>query len=100
MDSAQGLMAQLDALFHPKSVAVVGVPKGMKTGRLFLMALLDQGYPGHIYPVNPHAKEIDGLKVYPSVAGGGYRGGCRDRADSGDQQDIHRIHDPGPGRPS
>ena len=68
MDSAQGLMAQLDALFHPKSVAVVGVPKGMKTGRLFLMALLDQGYPGHIYPVNPHAKEIDGLKAYPSVA--------------------------------
>ena len=68
MDSAQGLMAQLDALFHPKSVAVVGVPKGMKTGRLFLMALLDQGYPGHIYPVNPQAKEIDGLKAYPSVA--------------------------------
>jgi acyl-CoA synthetase (NDP forming) len=61
-------MAQLDALFHPKSVAVVGVPKGMKTGRLFLMALLDQGYPGHIYPVNPQAKEIDGLKAYPSVA--------------------------------
>ena len=68
MDSAQGLMAQLDALFHPKSVAVVGVPKGMKTGRLFLMALLDQGYPGHIYPVNPQAREIDGLKAYPSVA--------------------------------
>jgi acyl-CoA synthetase (NDP forming) len=40
----------------------------MKTGRLFLMALLDQGYPGHIYPVNPQAKEIDGLKAYPSVA--------------------------------
>ena len=68
MDKALGLMGQLDALFHPKSVAVVGVPKGMKTGRLFLMALLDQGYPGHIYPVNPQAKEIDGLKAYPSVA--------------------------------
>lgn len=67
MDNARVLMAQLDTLFHPKSVAVVGVPKGMKTGRLFLTALLDQGYPGHIYPVNPQAKEIDGLKAYPSV---------------------------------
>ena len=68
MNNPQGLIARLDALFHPKSVAVVGVPKAMKTGRLFLMALLDQGFPGRIYPVNPQAKEIDGLKAYPSVA--------------------------------
>jgi acyl-CoA synthetase (NDP forming) len=68
MDGEQGLMAQVDALFHPKSVAIVGVPRGMKTGKLFLMALLDQGFPGHIYPVNPEAEEIDGLKAYPSVS--------------------------------
>jgi acyl-CoA synthetase (NDP forming) len=31
------------------------------------MALLDQGFKGQIYPVNPQANEIDGLKTYPSV---------------------------------
>ena len=68
MDSIEELMTQLDTLFHPESVAVVGVPRGMKTGKLFLMALLDQGFPGPIYPVHPEAKEIDGLKAFPTVS--------------------------------
>ena len=68
MDNEQGLTAQLDSLFHPRSVAIVGAPRGMKTGKLFLMALLDQGFPGRIYPVNPKAEEIDGLKAFPSVS--------------------------------
>jgi acyl-CoA synthetase (NDP forming) len=67
-DDAQGLIGQLDALFEAKSVAIVGAPRGMKMGKLFLVALLDQGFPGQIYPVNPKAEEIDGLKVYPSVS--------------------------------
>jgi acyl-CoA synthetase (NDP forming) len=62
------LMEQLEALFHPGSVAVVGVPRGMKTGKLFLLALLDMGFPGPIYPVHPQAEEIDGLRAYPSVS--------------------------------
>ena len=68
MENTQEFIAQLDALFHPKSVAVVGVPRGMKTGKLFLISLLDLGFPGDIYPVNPQAQEIDGLKAYPSVS--------------------------------
>jgi acetyltransferase len=68
MDSRQGLIGQMDALFHPRSVAVVGVPRGLKIGKNFLTALLEQGFPGHIYPVNPEAKEIEGLKAYPSVS--------------------------------
>jgi len=62
------LMAQLYDLFNPKSIAIVGLPRGMKMGKLFLMALLDQGYPGPIYPVHPAAEEIDGLKAYPAVS--------------------------------
>ncbi len=65
---AQGLMAQLEALFNPKSVAVVGVPRGMKTGKLFLIGLLDMGFPGPIYPVHPQAERIEGLDAYPSVS--------------------------------
>lgn len=67
-NSTQELIAQLDSLFHARSVAVVGVPRGMKTGKFFLMALLDQGFPGHIYPVHPHTEEIEGLKAYPSIS--------------------------------
>ena len=68
MKNTRELRVQLDTLFNPKSVAVVGVPRGLKTGKLFLMALMDQGFPGLIYPVHPQAKEIDGLKAYPSVS--------------------------------
>jgi acyl-CoA synthetase (NDP forming) len=62
------IIAQIDGLFHARSVAIVGVPRGMKTGKVFLMALLDQGFDGRIYPVNPRAEEIDGIKAYARVA--------------------------------
>ena len=68
MDHAQELTAQLDALFNSKSVAIVGLPRGMKAGKLFLISLQDQGFPGKIYPVHPEAREIDGLKAYPNVS--------------------------------
>ncbi len=67
MTSPQDLITQIDDLFNSRSVAVVGVPRGLKTGSVFLTALLDQGYSGQIYPVNPQADEIAGLKSYPSV---------------------------------
>jgi acyl-CoA synthetase (NDP forming) len=62
------LFSQLDELFYPKSVAIVGLPQGMKTGKLFLLALRDMGFSGPIYPVNPNADIIDGLICYPDVA--------------------------------
>jgi acyl-CoA synthetase (NDP forming) len=68
MKSDQDLIVQIDDLFHPRSVAVVGAPRGMKTGTIFLMALLEQGFSGPIYPVNPLAEEISGIKAYPRVA--------------------------------
>jgi acyl-CoA synthetase (NDP forming) len=61
----RGLPAQ--ALFEPRSVAVVGVPRTPRPGQLFLRALLSPGYPGRIYPVNPNAEEILGLRCHPSV---------------------------------
>jgi len=67
MDLSQNVIAQIDGLFNSRSVAVVGVPREMKVGRVFLTALLDQGFDGRIYPVNPSAGEIDGLKTYPTV---------------------------------
>jgi acyl-CoA synthetase (NDP forming) len=68
IDSGSELLAQMHAIFHPRSVAIVGVPRGMKVGKLFLIALLDQKFPGAIFPVHPEASEIDGLRAYPRVS--------------------------------
>ena len=62
------LIDQLTSLFHPRSVALVGVPRGAKMGKVFLTGLLDQGFEGHIYPVNPKVDEIEGFKSYPSIS--------------------------------
>ncbi|MBU2511763.1 CoA-binding protein [bacterium] len=59
---------QLNTLFNPESVAIVGLPREMKTGKLFLISLLDLDFKGTIYPVNPKTHEIDGLRTYPSVS--------------------------------
>ena len=67
-ESIQQLTSQIDGLYHPRSVAIVGIPRGMKVGKLYLIALMDQEYPGDIYLVNPKADEIDGRKCFPSVS--------------------------------
>ena len=60
---------ELDSMFYPKSVAVVGVSANPIRwgGTSFLERLQKAGFPGNIYPVNPRASEIRGLKAYPSV---------------------------------
>jgi acyl-CoA synthetase (NDP forming) len=62
-------MPDLDGIFNPRSVAIVGVSSvtDSLTNRNFLKPLLDCGYQGKIYPVNPRLTEIMGLKVYRSV---------------------------------
>ena len=68
MQTKKELIDQIDGLFHPRSVAIVGAPRGMKAGSVFLTALLQQGFKGKIYPVNPNAVEIEGLKAYPTLS--------------------------------
>ena len=56
-------------LFQARSVAVVGAstnPK--KLGHQILANILHGGYEGDIYPVNPKADQILGLRAYPSVS--------------------------------
>lgn len=55
------------AIFYPRSIAVVGVPRGFESGRVFLQGLLDQGYSGKVFPVHPKADFIDGIRAYPSL---------------------------------
>ncbi len=60
---------QFDKLFYPKSIAIVGASRREKTvGNDVVKNLVQQGYKGKIYPVNPKAKELYGKKVYADVA--------------------------------
>jgi len=57
---------QLDILFDPESIAVVGASSNTsETG--WVKLLIDFGYQGKIYPISLKAKEIHGLKAYPSI---------------------------------
>ena len=57
-----------ESFFNPKSVAMVGVSqhKG-KVGYEILANMLAAGYEGEIFPVNPQADTIEGLKCYPDL---------------------------------
>jgi len=61
--SDQDLIAQINGLFHPRSVTVSGAPRGMKTGTVFLMVLLEQGFSGESYPVNRRPIQDNGRKM-------------------------------------
>ncbi len=58
----------IDALMKPKSIAIVGASaQPGKIGYTVVKNIIDSGYKGQIYPINPSAPEILGLKCYPSV---------------------------------
>lgn len=56
------------SLFNPKSVAVIGASRTPgKLGYQVLHNIVEAGYKGEIYPINPKAGEVLGLKCYPSI---------------------------------
>ncbi|WP_335697517.1 MULTISPECIES: acetate--CoA ligase family protein [unclassified Sporosarcina] len=68
MNEKTRLNAELDPLFHPRTIAVLGTSENTnKIGYLQLKALLDGGFTGDIFPIHRSAKEIAGLTCYPSV---------------------------------
>lgn len=59
----------LEYLFKPKSVAIIGASREPgKVGHAILKNIIESGYKGEIYPVNPKADKILGLDVYKSVS--------------------------------
>jgi acyl-CoA synthetase (NDP forming)/GNAT superfamily N-acetyltransferase len=59
----------LRPLFAPESVAVVGAgraPGGI--GHAVLRSIVDGGYTGRLYPINPQADHVAGLPCFPSLA--------------------------------
>jgi acetyltransferase len=58
----------LDMIFAPRSIAVIGASASPgKLGNSVLANVIESGFPGGIYPINPKETEILGLPCYPSV---------------------------------
>ncbi|MEW6329069.1 MAG: CoA-binding protein [Candidatus Micrarchaeota archaeon] len=61
-------MRNLDSIFDPKSIAVIGASREPnKIGNVITKNFIDGGYAGKVYPINPKADEVLGMKCYPSV---------------------------------
>jgi acetyltransferase len=58
----------LDKLFKPQSVALIGAtPRPGSVGAVVARNLRRAGFTGELMLVNPHHRTIDGLTVYPGV---------------------------------
>jgi acyl-CoA synthetase (NDP forming)/RimJ/RimL family protein N-acetyltransferase len=61
-------VASLTRLLGPESVAVIGAGRDPgSVGHRVLRNLVDGGFPGPIYPVNPRAKQLCGLRAYAAI---------------------------------
>ena len=58
----------LDKTFKPSSVAIIGASEKEGTiGHSLLRNVLEGGYEGQVFPVNPQYKSVNGLAAYRSV---------------------------------
>jgi len=64
----RGRSEDLDELFRPSSVAVIGASnKPGKVGTYLFRNILEAGFKGVVYPVNPSSKSVSGVRCYPSI---------------------------------
>ena len=64
----QTILSELQPVFFPRSIAIVGASdKDRSFGLYWLKSLLDVGFTGRIYPVNPGRGKVLGLKTYPDL---------------------------------
>ncbi len=67
-NESSDLISKLKLMFEPQSVAFLGASNDpRKWGFRILANIVNGGFKGRIYPVNPTKEEIQGLKVYRSV---------------------------------
>jgi len=58
----------LNVLFSPKSIAIVGASRSpKKVGAVILKNLIESGYKGFLYPINQEAKTISKIKCYKRI---------------------------------
>ena len=65
---SKSIVEQLEPIFNPRSVAIIGASNvPFKWGAQTVQRLIQTGYSGMIYPVNPREDFIQGLPAYRSV---------------------------------
>jgi len=61
-------IASLRYILSPRSVAVIGASRDpVSIGNVLFRCILQSGFSGTIYPVNPNAEAVLGVMTYPSV---------------------------------
>ncbi|HLA46528.1 MAG TPA: acetate--CoA ligase family protein [Thermoplasmata archaeon] len=59
---------RLEPIFNPRSIAVIGASRHRgKVGYAIMRNLIMNEYQGKLFPVNPKADSVWGIKAYPSV---------------------------------
>lgn len=58
---------RLDPFFSPRRIAIVGASEQGMYSAGVLRSLLDYGYTGEIYPVNPRRETVFGLRCYADI---------------------------------
>ncbi len=62
-------MKSLEPLLRPRSVAVIGASRRRDSiGGAILHNLIEQGFQGPVYPVNPSATHVQSIPAYPNIA--------------------------------
>lgn len=65
---AEKLQELFAPLFYPKSIAVVGVSHNpLKIGSMWLKGIIDAGFTGKVFAVNPRGGRIAGLTVFSNI---------------------------------
>ncbi|MEA3238602.1 MAG: acetate--CoA ligase family protein [Candidatus Bipolaricaulota bacterium] len=64
-----GIRTDIDYLFEPRGVAVIGASQNTaKIGYRIVENIVQRGYKGKIYPINPKGGEVLGLKIYSDLS--------------------------------
>jgi len=67
--SGKAAAASMARLFEPRSVAIIGASRERgKIGAEILHNIVSAGFRGKIFPINPSATEIEGVRCYPRLA--------------------------------
>jgi acyl-CoA synthetase (NDP forming) len=57
----------LAGFFTPQSVAIVGATERPGYGQRLMTNMLNGGFPGEVYPVNPHRSSVLGRPAFPAL---------------------------------
>ncbi|MBI2322275.1 MAG: acetate--CoA ligase family protein, partial [Chloroflexi bacterium] len=67
--AAEAVRAKFQPVFYPRGVVIVGASTDeTKMGSRAVRNVVEYGFKGPVYPINPRAKEVYGARAYPSIS--------------------------------